>query len=91
MRRRALLVAAVVVAVLALAAPVTAQDPTGTTTTVAVPSQDIIPAPGEGTPPSEAGDRGGALQLALLAGVVVVIGGAVAALVRQSKRARGLD
>lgn len=86
-----------VVAVLALllvagiATPVAAQDPTSPSTTAGAPAPDIIPEPNTDAAPSEAGDRGGALQLGLLAVVVVVISGAVFALVRQSRRARGLD
>lgn len=91
MLRRALILLATVVTPLALAVPGAAQDPTGSSTTVGAPAQDIVPEPNSGTAPSEAGDRGGALQLGLLAMVVLVIGGAVAALVRQSRRARGLS
>ncbi len=53
-----------------------------------MPSQDIIPRPNSGSAPQEAGDRGGALQLGLLALLVVAIGGTVLVLVRQSRRAR---
>lgn len=79
------------VAVLGPLGPASAQDPSTTTTAVEVPAQDIVPQPDSGTPPDEAGDRGGALQLGLLALVVVTIGGAVYGLVRQSRRARGLS
>jgi hypothetical protein len=74
-----------------LATPVAAQDPTSTSTTAGAPAPDIIPEPNTDVGPSEAGDRGGALQLGLLALVLVVIGGVLFALVRQSRRARGLD
>jgi hypothetical protein len=47
---------------------------TTTTTSPAAPDQDIIPDPNSGQPPSEAGDRGGALQLALLALIVIGVG-----------------
>lgn len=94
MRRsvRATLLGALLALAIALApaSPATAQDPTSsTTTTVAVPSQDIVPQPNSGAPPAEAGDRGGALQLTILALVVLGIGGAVVTVVRQSRRARG--
>jgi hypothetical protein len=89
MARRALLLLAVVVTALALAGPAAAQDPV-TSTTVGVPAQDIVPEPNSGTAPSEAGDRGGALQLGVLGLVVVVIGGAVLGLVRQSRHARAV-
>jgi hypothetical protein len=45
-----------------------------TTTSPAAPDQDIIPEPNSGQPPSEAGDRGGALQLVLLALIVIGVG-----------------
>jgi len=85
---------AVPLLVLALsAAPAVAQEPgsgsgTTTTTLAGVPAPDIIPQPNTDSAPTEAGDRGGALQLALLGLVVVAIGGAVFVLVRQSRRAR---
>jgi hypothetical protein len=85
------LLALVVSLVLAPGRAAEAQDgsSSSSSTTIAVPSQDIIPQPNSGAPPQEAGDRGGALQLGLLALVVVAVGGAVAGLVRQSKRSRG--
>ena len=90
MRRGIIL--AVACTAIALMGPAGAQDePPSTTTTVGIPSQDIIPEPNTDAAPTEAGDRGGALQLGLLAVVVVVIGVAVAGLIRQSRRARGLD
>ena len=83
---------AVTLLVMALSAtPAIAQEPgTGSTTTTlaGLPSPDIIPQPNTDSAPTEAGDRGGALQLGLLALVVVAIGGAVLVLVRQSRRAR---
>lgn len=87
-RATAVLVALLLGAV--LAPPAVAQDPASSSTTVAVPAQDIVPAPNTDSPPSEAGDRGGGLQLGLLGVVVLVIGGSVARLVRQSRRARGI-
>ncbi|MEQ1786351.1 MAG: hypothetical protein ABL966_04805 [Acidimicrobiales bacterium] len=94
MRRPLVLVVAVAVALASLAQPADAQEPgstitTATAPTVAVPSQDIVPQPNSGAAPQEAGDRGGALQLGLLAVVMLAIGGAVLRLVRQSRRARG--
>lgn len=71
--------------------PAVAQDappPSSATTIVVRPAPDIVPRPNSGAPPAEAGDRGGALQLGLLALVVLVIGGTAANLVRQSRRAR---
>jgi uncharacterized protein HemX len=53
-----------------------------------VPTQEIVPQPDSGAEPTEAGDRGGALQLGLLALVVVAVGGIVVHLTRQSRRAR---
>jgi hypothetical protein len=83
------LVALVVLAVGVHVAPASAQDPSSTTTTFAeVPAQDIIPAPNAGEEPGDAGDRGGALQLAILALVVLAIGAAITVLVRQARRAQ---
>lgn len=83
---------AILVAVLALLAVSTAsapaQEPSTSTPTVSLPRRDIVPQPNSGEAPSEVGDRGGALQLLLLSVVVVVIGGSVYGLVRQSRRAR---
>ena len=53
-----------------------------------VPTQDIIPRPNSGEAPHEAGDRGGALQLAVLGLVVVAIAAGGLHLARQSRRAR---
>ena len=77
MLRRSLIAAltSAFAAALTLAAhPAAAQDPTTTTTEAGevVPTRDIVPAPNSGDEPTEAGDRGGALQLGLL--VVVLIG-----------------
>ena len=66
-----------------------AQEPGTTTTSLPqVPTQDIVPAAELGEAPDDAGDRGGALQLAVLGLVVVAIGGVVVMVVRQSRRAR---
>lgn len=91
---RRLLATLALVAVLAAgavaAAPVAlAQtDEQVTTTSAPVRGGDIIPRPGEGTEPEDAGDRGGALQTLLFVGIV---GGMVlmaALVVRQSRKAR---
>jgi hypothetical protein len=81
----ALLITMALAAVLALLGPsVLAQD----TPSTGVPTQDIIPKPNSGHEPSEAGDRGGALQLLVLGVVVVAVSGAVVHLTRASRRAR---
>lgn len=88
MRRRPVVVvlaAALAVAFMVLAPfAALAQDtpPTG------VPAPDIVPAPNSGHEPTEAGDRGGALQLLVLGLVVVAVGGALVHLTRESRRAR---
>lgn len=88
----ATLVLAAVLAVGALAgggpAPAAAQTDDQVTTTAPARGGDIIPKPNEGTPPEDAGDRGGALQTALFIGIVggIVVIGAV--IVRQSRKAR---
>lgn len=75
-------------------APAAAQEPGATSTTATsttdarVPTNEIIPKPNSGVPPEEPGDRGGVLQLGLLALVVLAVTGAVVGLVRQSRRAR---
>jgi hypothetical protein len=81
------LVALGLVAGLALVGPAMAQaqDPppaTGMTT------PDIVPRPNSGRAPTEAGDRGGALQLLLPAVLLAAVGGGVLHLTRQSRRAR---
>ncbi len=89
MGRRAVVLVTVLLMTGPLTGPVAAQDPTSTSTTVVGATDDgIIPEPNSGDAPSEAGDRGGALQLALLVLVVAAIAGAVLALVRQSRRRR---
>lgn len=75
------------VTVLGAASPSAAQD-APSTSAVEVPTQDIVPKPNSGDEPTEAGDRGGALQLGILALVVVAVGGAVLHLRRQSQQAR---
>jgi hypothetical protein len=91
MRPRLLaLVALVLALVLALGVgPARAQDGSSTSPTpVPVPEQGIVPDPNVGEEPEDPGDRGGALQLAVLGLVVVGICAAVVLVVRQSKRAR---
>ncbi|MFZ6002863.1 MAG: hypothetical protein ACOYXM_02920 [Actinomycetota bacterium] len=56
--------------------------------TTAVPAPDIVPKPNSGSAPAEAGDRGGALQLAVLGLVILAIGGSAVHLTRQARRAR---
>jgi hypothetical protein len=53
-----------------------------------LPAPHIIPRPNEGHEPVDAGDRGGALQLGLLALLVVAVGGGAAYVVHQSRAAR---
>lgn len=86
--RRGLVLLLPLLVSLCLAAPAAAQDQPSSSQ---VPTQEIVPKPNSGTAPEEAGDRGGALQLGLLALVVGAVGLAVANLVRQSRRARARD
>ncbi|MFP5321038.1 MAG: hypothetical protein ACLGIC_04240 [Acidimicrobiia bacterium] len=86
------LASALLALVLALAlvavppSPVRAAD--DTTTTEPLPGGEIIPEPGSGREPEDAGDRGGGLQTVLFVGIVVVVVGAGAYLVVQSRKAR---
>lgn len=59
-----------------------------TTTTERAPDaeQGIIPEPDSGRAPEEAGDRGGALQLLVLAGLVAALAVGVTLVVRESRR-----
>jgi hypothetical protein len=84
----ALLVA--LAALLVAPASALAQDTSGgdSTSSTGVPAPDIIPKPDSGHKPMDAGDPGGALQLLLLALIVVAVTGIVLHLVRQSRRAR---
>jgi uncharacterized protein HemX len=70
--------------------PATTETTVTPPTTDQVPTNDIVPKPNSGVPPQEAGDRGGALQLGLLALVVAAVAGVILRLVQQSRRARGL-
>ena len=99
-RRRAprglALVAGLLLVALVLLAPAPAAtgqkggDDTGTSSTSTVPGpvDGIIPRPNSGAEPTEAGDRGGALQVAVLVAIVVGVGVIVALVVRESRRAR---
>ncbi|MGE3621790.1 MAG: hypothetical protein AB7L84_15145 [Acidimicrobiia bacterium] len=95
-RRGARLLGSLALTLTLATGPVTAagaQEPGRSTTTLApaVPAPDIIPRPNSGSEPTEAGDRGGALQLGLLGLLVAAVGGGGYALARQSRRARGTD
>jgi hypothetical protein len=61
---------------------------TTTTTAPAPPDQDIIPEPNSGQPPSEAGDRGGLLQLGVLALILVAVGLIAWRIVHEARRNR---
>jgi hypothetical protein len=54
------------------------------------PEPGIIPRPDSGRPPTEAGDRGGALQIAVLLAIVVGVGLIAAMIVRESRRNRAV-
>jgi hypothetical protein len=53
-----------------------------------LPEPHIIPRPNEGHKPIDAGDRGGGLQLGLLALMVAAVSGGVAYGVHESRKAR---
>jgi uncharacterized protein HemX len=105
MRLRGLVLAAVAaVAALVLLLPAGAASAQGTppsgqrsvdgsidTSGEPLPEPHMIPRPNEGHEPIDAGDRGGALQLGLLALLVVVIAGGVAYAVHESRKARADD
>lgn len=65
-------------------------DPDGDPSTddAPLPEQDIIPRPNSGRPPTDAGDRGGALQGLVFALIVIGVGGIAVLAVRESRRAR---
>jgi hypothetical protein len=69
----------------AAAAP-SGDEPTTVTTRPPDAEQGIIPEPNSGRPPAEAGDRGGALQVAVLVGIVLGIAGIATLVVRESRR-----
>jgi hypothetical protein len=95
-RRRAprglALVAGLLLVALVLLAPAPAatgqEGGDDTTSTVPVPVDDIIPRPNSGAEPTDAGDRGGALQVVVLVAIVVGVSVIVALVVRESRRAR---
>ncbi len=58
------------------------------TTTTAPPAPGIIPDPNSGTPPEDAGDRGGALQIVLFVAVIGGIGLIAFLVWRESRRRR---
>jgi hypothetical protein len=60
-----------------------------TTVATQVPTRDIIPAPNEGVAPRDAGDRGGAAQLALVAAIVGGLAVIAVLAVRDARGARG--
>ncbi|HEX5367094.1 MAG TPA: hypothetical protein VFW63_10600 [Acidimicrobiales bacterium] len=53
-----------------------------------VPDQDIIPRPNSGHEPTEAGDRGGALQVLVLVAIVVGVATVAGLAVRDVRRSR---
>lgn len=67
------------------AAPSGDEPPTATTKPPDA-EQGIIPEPNSGHAPTEAGDRGGALQIAVFLGILVGVGGIGALIVRESRR-----
>ncbi|HZM28949.1 MAG TPA: hypothetical protein VFB77_00565 [Acidimicrobiales bacterium] len=97
MRHRflAALLVLVIVAFGAVAVPAPAgaaqPDPDDTTVTEPepAPGDDIIPRPNSGAEPTEPGDRGGALQVAVFVGILVTVGVIVALALRDVRRARG--
>ncbi|HEX6418367.1 MAG TPA: hypothetical protein VFZ77_07715 [Acidimicrobiales bacterium] len=76
-------------------APTAAQEPDApadddapTTTADRVPTRDIIPDPNSGRPPSEAGDRGGALQALVFVLILAGLGAIAAVAARDVRRHR---
>jgi hypothetical protein len=89
-RLRTALVTIVLLLTLAAAAarPVAAGEVPTTSVPEGVEAPSIIPRPGSGAAPTDAGDRGGVLQTALF---VIVVAGVVligALVVRESRRSR---
>lgn len=87
MRRAHVVIRLVLAALLAvsLASPAAAQDAPPPDNEPAVPSEGIVPKPNSGREPTEAGDRGGALQLLLPVLIVVAIGGGAWHVTRQAR------
>lgn len=87
--RRRLVLLVLALALMVAGPPIAAAAQDDPTTTVApIESPSIIPEPNSGRAPTDAGDRGGALQTALfvaIVGGVIVITGLVA---RESRKAR---
>jgi hypothetical protein len=52
------------------------------------PEQHIIPRPNSGTPPQDAGDRGGALQFLVLGAIVVGVSLVATLAIRESRHNR---
>jgi hypothetical protein len=52
------------------------------------PDQDMIPLPNSGREPTDAGDRGGALQIGIFVAIVAGLGGIGALAVRDARRGR---
>lgn len=65
-------------------------DPDGDPSTddAPLPGQEMIPEPNSGRPPSDAGDRGGALQGVVLLLIVIGVGGIAGLALWESRRAR---
>jgi hypothetical protein len=65
-------------------------DPDGDPSTddAPLPGQEMIPEPNSGRPPSDAGDRGGALQGVVLLLIVIGVGGIAGLALRESRRPR---
>jgi hypothetical protein len=65
-------------------------DPDGDPSTddAPVPEQDMIPEPNSGRAPTDAGDRGGALQALVLLSIAIGVGGIAVLAVRESRRAQ---
>jgi hypothetical protein len=81
--------AAVALATLVAVTPAAwAGEPGATTEDTPVPGQDIIPQPNSGHEPTDAGDRGGALQVAVLVAIVAGVGVVTALAVRDGRRSR---
>ena len=88
MRSGSRLVLGLVLGLTVLLAPAAgAQDGPTTLPPPELPVPHIIPEPNSGHAPDDAGDRGGALQLAVLGVVVLGLAGGVVHVVRQAKRA----
>lgn len=72
--------------VAAASSPPQSDEPTTTSVPAPDEEQGIIPDPNSGQEPTEAGDRGGALQIAVLAGIVAALALGVTLVVRESRR-----